>query len=343
MKIITIDGIIGWDIIAKEIKKELKEAEGDEIMIEISSPGGSVYEGLAIFNSIRDYARNQNTVTTKIIGLAASMASYIALSGNRAIAEDNAVFMIHNVWTFSIGDHRDLRKDASEIEKLSSLLANQYAKKTGKQKSEIMKMMDDDSFFYGDEIKEAGFIDDIIITQDDSDKEKNDKLTNAIVTIQDCKNKMNKEEVFKNDLEKAAALIPKTKEIKSRVSLQKKGESGENKQENNKMNLAEIKEKYPDLYDQIFEAGQKEIQDNISAHAEWFDIAPGAVIEAIKNNEQYSVKHASKYAKAEITTKQKKTRQTEDNELGDINTPEDENDDVINAAFEKGLKGGENG
>ena len=99
---IKIDGEIGWDIKAREIKGQLEESTGD-ITIEISSPGGSVYQGVSIFNAIKQY--NKGTVTTVITSLAASMASYIAIAGDTIKAYDNAVYMIHNASVFSWGDH----------------------------------------------------------------------------------------------------------------------------------------------------------------------------------------------------------------------------------------------
>ena len=101
MKIIPISGIIGWDISAKEIRAALDTAGGEEIEVQIASPGGFIYDGLEIFNLIRNY---KGAKSTRLMGMAASMASYIAMAGDRVIAEDNSIFMIHNAWGGAVGD-----------------------------------------------------------------------------------------------------------------------------------------------------------------------------------------------------------------------------------------------
>ena len=138
MRIIKLDGEIGWDITARDFKTELDSGSGD-VTIEISSPGGSVYQGVEIFNAIKAYDKGK--VTTVITSIAASMASYIALAGDNIKAYDNAVYMIHNASVFSWGDARALRKSANIVESLSNLLAKEYILKTGKTAEEISNKM----------------------------------------------------------------------------------------------------------------------------------------------------------------------------------------------------------
>lgn len=163
---IDISGEIGWEVTASAIAESLRAAGGDDLDIAIASPGGSVFDGIEIYNAIRDYKRmypkSQILITLK--GLAASMASYIASSdvADMVLAEDNAVFMIHNPWSVMIGDYDDMQKEAEFLAGLASLMANAYANRTGKSKAEIKKMMDAETWLFGDEIKSAGFVDDII-------------------------------------------------------------------------------------------------------------------------------------------------------------------------------------
>jgi len=82
-KQIEIDGEIGWDVSPSMVSKQLKEANGEDVEILFSSPGGFIDDGLAIFNMIHDY---KGKTTAKIIGMAASMASYIPLAADRVIA-----------------------------------------------------------------------------------------------------------------------------------------------------------------------------------------------------------------------------------------------------------------
>lgn len=160
MKKIVLDEVIGyWPATAYWVERQLSDAGGVPVEVVIDSPGGSVLEGVAIYNLIREYA---GEVTVTIRALAASMASYIALAGDRVRAYDNAVYMIHNVWSLIAGDHNELRKQADLQEELSAMLAAQYAKKTGMEPEHIRSLMDEESWFVGSQIVDAGFADELI-------------------------------------------------------------------------------------------------------------------------------------------------------------------------------------
>ncbi|RPI58317.1 MAG: Clp protease ClpP, partial [Planctomycetaceae bacterium] len=185
-KRINISGEIGWEITASGIAADLRAAGGDDLDIAIASPGGSVFDGIEIFNAIRDYKRanpkSQILITLK--GLAASMASYIASSdvADMVLAEDNAVFMIHNPWILAIGDYREMNKQGDFLSGLASLMANAYSARTGKSKKDIQSMMDAETWLFGDEIKAAGFVDDIVPAAEKSDDKSDDKKAAAMST-----------------------------------------------------------------------------------------------------------------------------------------------------------------
>ena len=142
MKTIKIQGEIGWDVIAQEVETDLRNVSGD-ITVELDSPGGDVFEGVKIYNLLKDYDKGK--VSVVINGVAASMGSYIAMAGDEIKAYDNAVFMIHNPWTVAIGDYVEMQKTAEVLEGLARLLANKYIKKTGKSEDEIKSLMNDES------------------------------------------------------------------------------------------------------------------------------------------------------------------------------------------------------
>jgi ATP-dependent protease ClpP protease subunit len=181
MKIVNITGEIGWDLLPKDVKKQLDEAAGDDLELNIASPGGYVFDGIEIYNMIRAYKRTYPNaqILGNLSGIVASMASYIAM--NPAIdllaAEDNAVFMIHNVWGIGIGNKNDLRKTADIFDGLDNILNDAYIKKTGKSKKEIADLMDAESWYYGAEIKDAGFADEII------DAPKEDEQNKAVLVL----------------------------------------------------------------------------------------------------------------------------------------------------------------
>ena len=113
--IVTISGVIGFDVTPNSVRNQLKNVKED-IIVEIGSPGGFVFDGLEIFNILRDFKGGK--VETRLMGLAASMAAVIALAGDKVTAHDNAVFMIHNALNLVIGNPAFLA--SSPKKKLSS-------------------------------------------------------------------------------------------------------------------------------------------------------------------------------------------------------------------------------
>lgn len=302
-KKIIIDGVIGIDTQAHKIRDLIESANGDELHIDIASPGGFVYDGLEIFNLLRDYSRNQNKVTTKLTGLAASMASYIALAGDRVIAEDNAVFMIHNVWGITIGDYRQMQKEAKVMEGLTELLASCYRKKTKKKKGEIREMMDNETYLFGEEMVKEGFVDEIVKTENNKGS-KDELVMLAQARIQNCFKIMEKSEKSKNDMRKAASIIDVfniSDDQEKIITLEEKqGEEKNNMDERLQLKIGELEIENKNLKNKL---------ENIQAHLEFSDIAPNEVLEAIKKNEEFSAKiHAAKYAKLQMKAELMKNR-----------------------------------
>lgn len=199
--IIYINGDIGWDVTDADIIEQLQNANGD-LEVYISSGGGSVFQGVNIFNAFKNY--NKGKVTMVVTSFAASMASYIALAGDELKVYDNAVYMIHNAWSLSVGDHRQMRKDAEILFNLSEILKKAYISKTGKSKNEVTKLMDEESWFYGSEIKDAGFADEVIKTENDSDK--NQAVAFASEAFR-ASVKKQKESENNDDMRKVASII----------------------------------------------------------------------------------------------------------------------------------------
>ena len=155
-EVVIYDEIGAFGIESKSFIDELSTISKDkEILLRINSPGGSVIDGLAIYDAIR---RTPQKVTTRIEGLAASIASIIALAGDEVIMSENSLFMIHNVWGGETGDSKDMRKAADLMDKMSGKLVSIYMAKSGKEESEIKSWMDSETWFNAEEALEAGFI-----------------------------------------------------------------------------------------------------------------------------------------------------------------------------------------
>lgn len=158
-EVMIFDEIGLWGITAKDFATALKEIPEDHaITVRINSPGGSVFDGYAIFNALK--ARSAQ-ITTKIEGLAASMASVIALAGSKVTAAANSIVMIHNPWSGVSGDSDDLRKMADLLDKLTGQLVGIYAAKTGLPEADVRAAMDAETWFTGAEAKEWGLVDEV--------------------------------------------------------------------------------------------------------------------------------------------------------------------------------------
>jgi len=156
---VSIYDVIGlWGVSAKDFADALKAYSGRDLTVRINSPGGAITEGTAMYNALQ---RHDGEVTTCIDGLAASMATYVALAGSKVCMAQNAYFMIHNPAGGADGEASDLRKTADILDKMKGTLISAYAAKTGLDDDEISEMMDDETWLTAEEAKEKGFIDEI--------------------------------------------------------------------------------------------------------------------------------------------------------------------------------------
>lgn len=145
------------------VNKVLSEANGEEIEVEINSGGGSVFAGSEIYTALKSYNGN---VVVKIVGLAASAASVIAMAGKRIIMSPTAQMMIHNVSSYTEGDYRDMEHTVEVLKSANNTIANAYRIKTGKAQEELLSLMDSETWMTAEKAKELGFIDEIMFEND---------------------------------------------------------------------------------------------------------------------------------------------------------------------------------
>ena len=151
----------GDSVTAKDLSDELKKLAGvKEITLRINSPGGNVFDGLAMYNSLKKFPAR---IITEIDGMALSIASIIALAGDEVRMAGNAVYMIHNPWTMAAGDAVEMRKIADQLDLVRDSLAGTYVAKTKEQSSleQISDWMNAETWFNADEALKAGFVDQI--------------------------------------------------------------------------------------------------------------------------------------------------------------------------------------
>lgn len=152
------DEIGGWGISAQQFAKDFKALGNNlkQINLHIHSPGGDVFDGIAIYNLLKNHPANK---TVTIDGLAASMASVIAMAGTEIIMPENAMMMIHKPWGVQGGDADDMRKYADLLDKVEDTLIPAYAAKTGKSAEELAEMLAAETWLNGKECVEHGFAD----------------------------------------------------------------------------------------------------------------------------------------------------------------------------------------
>jgi len=147
-----------WGVGAKEFIAELNAIKSPRINMHINCPGGEVFDGAAIYNAVK---RHPAAVTSFIDGIAASIASVIALAGEKVIMAANAIYMLHNPSGLVIGTSEDMRKTADILDKVRDTMIGAYVTKSGKSDSAIKELLDLETWMNADEAKAAGFVDEI--------------------------------------------------------------------------------------------------------------------------------------------------------------------------------------
>jgi ATP-dependent Clp endopeptidase proteolytic subunit ClpP len=137
----------------------IDNANGEELEVTINSPGGDVFAGSEIYTVLKEYSGN---VTTKIVGIAASMGSVIAMAGDDVKMSPTAQIMIHNVWSMAQGDYRDMQHSADVLENMNKSIAASYRNKTGLEENELLAMMDEETWLNAEQAKAKGFADEVM-------------------------------------------------------------------------------------------------------------------------------------------------------------------------------------
>lgn len=163
---ISILDVIGQDpwtgdgVTAKRIAGALRGIGANkDVVVSINSPGGDLVEGIAIYNMLRDH---KGDVTVKVLGMAASAASIIAMAGDEILIAKSARVLIHDSWVVAIGNRLDLRAIADELEPFDIDMAEIYAARTGIKTKTVLEMMDAITVMNGPAAIDKGFADDFL-------------------------------------------------------------------------------------------------------------------------------------------------------------------------------------
>ena len=180
---ISVLDVIGYDwwtgegVTAKRISAALRTIGERDVVVNINSPGGDYFEGLAIYNLLREHPGH---VTVKIIGLAASAASVIARAADEVQIARAGFLMIHNTWVMAAGDRNELRATADWLEPFDATAVDIYADRSNQDAKALAKMLDRETWIGGADAVAQGFADSLLsndaVTDDPQQRERNERL-----------------------------------------------------------------------------------------------------------------------------------------------------------------------
>jgi ATP-dependent protease ClpP protease subunit len=168
---ISVFDVIGADwygdgVTASRIAAVLRSIGGADVTVNINSPGGDMFEGLAIYNLLREY---EGKVTVKVLGLAASAASIIAMAGDEVQIGRGAFLMIHNCWVYAMGNRHDLQQIAADMVPFDKAMNDIYGARTGLNAATIDAMMNAETYIGGSDAVEKGFADRLLAADEIAD------------------------------------------------------------------------------------------------------------------------------------------------------------------------------
>lgn len=159
---ISVFDVIGEDhwsgggVTAKRIAAALRSIGNKEINVKINSPGGDMFEGIAIYNLLRAHPAK---VTVEVLGWAASAASIIAMAGDEIRMGTGTFMMVHNAWGVVVGNRHDMVEASGMFEGFDAAIADIYEARTGMKRAQIEKLMDAETFMGPSEAVKNGFAD----------------------------------------------------------------------------------------------------------------------------------------------------------------------------------------
>lgn len=154
------DEISYWGITADDFAREIAAISTPEIEVQINSPGGDVFDGLAIYNALRTHPAH---ITTRVDGIAASAASVIVQAGDRRVIVESAQLMIHEAWGLAIGPAREMREFADLLDKQNDVIAGIYATRSDKDVAHFRELMSTDTYLTDQEAVDLGLADEVYV------------------------------------------------------------------------------------------------------------------------------------------------------------------------------------
>ena len=177
--------------------KLLSLGDISEINLHINSLGGDVFEGIAMFNLLKQHKAN---VKVYIDGVAASIASVIAMAGDTIYMPKNSMMMIHNCWTGAVGNSKEFRKIADDLDKIMEASIESYMSKINITKEKLKELLDNESWLTAQECYDMGFADELMPMSDDIEQSASKSIMDLVKENQSLKMQLEKVEVKENTI-----------------------------------------------------------------------------------------------------------------------------------------------
>ena len=245
-----------WDDISDKMFKRDIENLGDveNITLHINSPGGDAFSAVAIANTLKNHKAK---ITANIDGLAASAATIITSVCDIVKMPKNALFMVHNPFAVASGDSQVMKKTAKILDKMKNSIIETYLSKAKVDKETLSRLMNNETWMNAEEAKEYGFIDEILDENVEKEVIENKLIINNmafdISRFKNFKEKKNREprviNISVNSTGNSEKIADKFRDILNSTENQKN--------EGGNMTLEELKNKFPELYNQIFDEGKE--------------------------------------------------------------------------------------
>lgn len=259
------------------ITEQLKAANGDDVELYVNSGGGDVWAGSEIYTALREYSGN---VTAKVVGVSASASSTAICGAKTVMISPTAQIMVHRSATVAAGNKNALDQASQMLNSVDEGMLNAYQHKTGKDRAELLALMEGETFFNAQEAVAHGFADEIMFSQVEKVVASVTAPLLSSEVMNKIKSKLIRENIFPGAAPAASTELNKQPPASVQAVI-------ENKEEKKIMDITELKEKHPDLYAQITSEAQTAERSRISALQE-FATAPGAapfINAAITNGE----------------------------------------------------------
>lgn len=187
---ITMFDVVGEDfwsgggVTAKKVAAQLRAIGDRPVTVQINSPGGDMFEGIAIYNVLREHPQ---PITVQVMGMAASAASIIAMAGDTIEIGAASFLMIHNCWVLAMGNRNDMREVADYLEPFDAAMVSLYAQRSGGDEAQIANWMDRETYMSGAQAIERGFADALLpadAMKVDADAQASERTSNELRALE---------------------------------------------------------------------------------------------------------------------------------------------------------------